>query len=349
MSALNTSQSRPPPAPRRPHSNTITERPSPAMPPSTPAPSRMLVSSPPHSPRHIQNHIYQMFLEGQTADVSVVIRGSWEALYRLHRVILIQSDYFRTLFTNGFLESSRDYRSATGSKLSSPPSRRVALTQLPSGVSFRLMIRAFSIRICIARLYGGGPDLFVDPGLIPSNQHPLTQSFPVVCPPTSAPDGSHPATPRFLLSLLATANFLHIPSVTSQALLLVLSTIGPWTITRYFGFAIGQGVGAPEGDEPQSAAGLNAIGRPAPAVAPKVSPSKPPKIEEVSPQEEDDDEDLVKVSSLGNHEAPPPKDRIVSGASQLTLDDSRSVYTEYADESAPTYFYGVVGDKIGEA
>lgn len=49
------------------------------------------MSSPPHSPRNIQNHLYQMFLEGQTADVAVVIRGSWEALYNLHRVILIQS------------------------------------------------------------------------------------------------------------------------------------------------------------------------------------------------------------------------------------------------------------------
>jgi hypothetical protein len=59
--------------------------------PSTPSPSKMLVSSPPHSPRHIQNHLYQMFLEGQTADVAVVVRGSWQALYNLHRVILIQS------------------------------------------------------------------------------------------------------------------------------------------------------------------------------------------------------------------------------------------------------------------
>ncbi|KAG9127367.1 hypothetical protein FRC07_014531 [Ceratobasidium sp. 392] len=336
MSALSSSaQSRPVPAPRRPHSNTITgERPAASAPRS-----KMLVTSPPHSPRHIQNHLYQMFLEGQTADVSVVIRGSWEALYKLHRVILIQSDYFRTLFTNGFLESSRSYRSAADST---------------SGDVIELHfddpnITRPAFEICIARLYGGGPDLFVEPGLIPSNQHPLTQSFPIACPPSSAPDGSHPATPRFLLSLLATATFLHIPSVTTQALLLVLSTIGPWTISRYFGFAIGQGVGEPEGDEPQSAAGLNAIGRPAPAVAPKVSPSKPPRIDEVSPQEEDEEDDLVKVSSLGTHEGHLPKDRIASGVSQLTLDDTRSVYTEYGEDNSPMYFYGVVGDKIGEA
>ncbi|KAG8744687.1 hypothetical protein FRC10_009601 [Ceratobasidium sp. 414] len=336
MGALNTAQSRAAATTRRPHSNTITERPVVASPPATPAPSRMLVSSPPHSPRHIQNHLYQMFLAGQTADVSVVVRGSWEALYRLHRVILIQSDYFRTLFTNGFLESSR---SATGNTSSDV----IELHFDDPNIT-----RA-AFEICIARLYGGGPDLFVDPALIPSNQHPLTQSFPIACPPSPAPEASHPATPRFLLSLLATANFLHIPSVTSQALLLVLSTIGPWTIARYFGFAIGQGVGAPEGNEPQSAVGLDAIGQPAPAVAPKVSASKPIKIEEVSPQEEDEEDDLVKVSSLGNHEAHLPKDRIASGVSQMTLDDAQSVCTEYGDDNTPMYFYGVVGDKIGEA
>ncbi|KAG9100471.1 hypothetical protein FS749_015227 [Ceratobasidium sp. UAMH 11750] len=334
MSALNTTQSRAA-VTRRPHSSTIAERPTVTNPPSTPAPSKMLVSSPPHSPRHIQNHLYQMFLEGQTADVSVVIRGSWEALYRLHRVILIQSDYFRTLFTNGFLESSRSAAGSTSSDVIELHFDDPNITR--AGKS-----------ICIARLYGGGPDLFVDPSLIPSNQHPLTQSFPIACPPSQPPEGSHPATPRFLLSLLATANFLHIPSVTSQALLLVLSTIGPWTITRYFGFAIGQGVGA-EGDEPQSAVGLDTIGQPAPAVAPKVLASKPIRIEEVSPQEEDEEDDLVKVSSLGNHEAHVPKGRIPSGVSQITFDDARSVCTESGNDNAPTYFYGVVGDKIGEA
>lgn len=210
--------------------------------------------------------------------------------------------------------------------------------------------RLFSIRICIARLYGGGPDLFVDPALVPSTQSPLTSSFPIAESPAPVPEGSHPATPRFLLSLLATANFLHIPSVSSQALLLVLSTIGPWTIARYLGFAIGQGVGQSEGEEPQSAVGLDTIGQAAPAVAPKGQPIQSIKIEEVpSHEEEEDDEDLVKVSSLGNNEPQFLKDRAVSGVSQRTQDDARSVYTEYGDDDAPTYFYGVVGDKIGEA
>lgn len=91
MSSINAAQGRSATPLRRPHANTVTERPMVIPLSPTPSPSRMLVSSPPHSPRNIQNHLYQMFLEGQTADVAVVIRGSWEALYNLHRVILIQS------------------------------------------------------------------------------------------------------------------------------------------------------------------------------------------------------------------------------------------------------------------
>lgn len=211
------------------------------------------------------------------------------------------------------------------------------------------MTRVFSIRICIARLYGGGPDLFVDPALIPSIQHPLTSSFPLASAASPVPPASHPATPRFLLSLLATANYLHIPSVTSQALLLVLSTIGPWTVTRYFGFAIGQGIGQPEGSEPEAAVGLDDIGQPAPAVAPKEQTSQPPKPDDVLPQEdEEDEEDLVKVSSLGSSTSNSRKHRAVSGASQHTF-ETQSIYTESPDDGEPTFFYGVVGDKIGEA
>jgi hypothetical protein len=148
--------------------------------------------------------------------------------------------------------------------------------------------------------------------------------------------------------LLATANYLHIPSVTSQALLLVLSTIGPWTITRYFGFAIGHGIGQSEGNEPKAAVGLDVIGKPAPPVAPTQPPTQATKTDEVSPQdEEDEDDDLVKVSSLGNS-ASTGKDRAVSGTSQHTY-DTQSVYTEHPDDGEQTYFYGVVGDKIGEA
>lgn len=39
----------------------------------------------------IQHHLYLSFLESRTCDVALRIRGSWHAVYRLHRVVLIQS------------------------------------------------------------------------------------------------------------------------------------------------------------------------------------------------------------------------------------------------------------------
>ncbi|CAE6421890.1 unnamed protein product [Rhizoctonia solani] len=327
LSSINPAMS-PATPPRRQHANTITERPTTS--------GRMLVSSPPHSPRHIQNHLYQMFLEGQTADVAVVVRGSWQALYNLHRVILIQSDYFRTLFTMGYRESVPKSRLAPGS---------TSVDVIELHFDDPNITRA-AFEICIARLYGGGPDLFVDQALLPSTKNP----FPIASPPAlgSAPPGSHPATPRFLLSLLATSNYLNIPSVSSQALSLVLSTISPWTITRYFGFAIGHGIGLPEGNEPEAAVGLDAIGQPAPVVVAKPSFHETTKIDEVSPEEEEDDDDLVKVGSLGNSAPNMLKDRTVSSTSQQTY-DTKSIHTEHGEDSEQTFFYGVVGDKVGEA
>lgn len=39
----------------------------------------------------LQQHIYNSLLESRTADVSLHIHGTWEAIYKLHRVVLIQS------------------------------------------------------------------------------------------------------------------------------------------------------------------------------------------------------------------------------------------------------------------
>jgi hypothetical protein len=83
------------------------------------------MNSPGPSPVDIQHHLYSSFLEASTADVALHVRGSWEAIYRLHRVVLIQSvsvklpvyrlaiqqvlivqGFFRSLFTAGFAESS---------------------------------------------------------------------------------------------------------------------------------------------------------------------------------------------------------------------------------------------------
>ena len=39
----------------------------------------------------IQLHLYDAFLNGRTSDVNLHVRGSWEGIYKLHRVVLIQA------------------------------------------------------------------------------------------------------------------------------------------------------------------------------------------------------------------------------------------------------------------
>lgn len=43
------------------------------------------------SPSQLQNHLYTAFLQQATPDVALRIRGSWRAIYNLHRVVLIQA------------------------------------------------------------------------------------------------------------------------------------------------------------------------------------------------------------------------------------------------------------------
>ena len=81
------------------------------------------------SPNDLQSHLYASFLQRKTADVALRISGSWHAIYKLHRVILIQAvcpheqsllngrlkyalqGFFQSLFTSGFSESkSSKYR-----------------------------------------------------------------------------------------------------------------------------------------------------------------------------------------------------------------------------------------------
>lgn len=87
------------------------------------------------TPKDIQSHLYSSFLLGHTADVSLHVTGGWEAIYHLHRVVLIQAvslisrtpdaaahiikGFFHSLFTAGFLESH--HTSNNGGCFDSPP------------------------------------------------------------------------------------------------------------------------------------------------------------------------------------------------------------------------------------
>ncbi|KXN87535.1 hypothetical protein AN958_08469 [Leucoagaricus sp. SymC.cos] len=200
------------------------------------------------SPADIQSHIYSALLQRNTPDVALRVRGTWSAVYKLHRLILIQSGFFQSLFTAGFIESSLNKRS---SKYGCDVVDIVFPDQNITRAAFE---------VCIARLYGGGPPLHVSSSITPTAAQPLTPSFPNVLPPESTPPDHQSATPHFLLSLLATSIYLSIPSIATQALSLILSTIGPTTVLPYLNFALGKPLDpfVPFG-EPGAAVGLEDV------------------------------------------------------------------------------------------
>jgi hypothetical protein len=110
---------------------------------------------------------------------------------------------------------------------------------------------------CIASLYGAEPRLVLPPWARPSAEHPLTpcwsgkaQPRSLDCEEWALPLDCHAATPRFLLSLLSTALYLGIMSVSARANALILSSLGPWTVSMYLRFALGEGIDALPGFEP---------------------------------------------------------------------------------------------------
>ncbi|KAG7087612.1 hypothetical protein E1B28_013561 [Marasmius oreades] len=180
----------------------------------------------------LAGHLYDSFLHGYTADVILRVAGTWCAIYRLHRVVLIQAGFFRTLFTSDFEEAKSE-------------KKEIDLVFDDTNIT-----RA-AFEFCIGRLYGGGPPLYIYPELTSSPTKPLTPVFPFSPPITStAPDKHQPASPRFLLSLLATSLYLEIPSIASHALSSVLATVGPYTVIDYMNFARGKPILANVPDTP---------------------------------------------------------------------------------------------------
>lgn len=300
-------------------------------------PASPALSSAP-SPASLQNHIYTAFLERRTADVALHIRGSWHAIYKLHRVVLIQAGFFQSLFTSGFAESTVKFTS-----------HRLGPDVVDIVLEDPNITRA-AFEICIAHLYGGGPELFVSPSLIPTTKQPLTPIFPVMVGSESlmlsgCPPGKHPASPRFLLSLLATAVFLSITPIATQAMSSILSTIGPYTVIRYLNFALGRGIGEPDPGEPEAAVGLEGVA--------EILEDEGDSILEV-------DESTTHTPRALNTTNPLEKlkdSTIELGLNRLSVEKEDPSEGDSTLSTAPSvshfepehFFYGVVSDKIGEA
>ncbi|KAJ3802559.1 hypothetical protein GGU11DRAFT_672467 [Lentinula aff. detonsa] len=196
----------------------------------------------------IQSHLYNSLLTGQTSDICIRITGAFDATYHLHRVVLIQAGFWRDLFTGGFIESSAK-RQTTGFKSGTRIDSHNSLSSFGAGILDVVLddrnISRAAFELSISRLYGGGPPLYIHSSLLPTSTHPLTFGFPYqpVFPLSSSllyPPGYQPATPEFLISLLATSIYLSIPSLASEALTGILKTIGPRTVVYYLRFALGR-------------------------------------------------------------------------------------------------------------
>ncbi|KAA1468411.1 hypothetical protein DENSPDRAFT_878089 [Dentipellis sp. KUC8613] len=216
--------------------------------------SYMLSSSP--SSADIQAHLYSSFLERKTADVALRVRGTWEAVYKLHRVVLIQAGFFRSLFTGGFVESA----DRTSSSRRHPHLIEIVFDDTN--------ITRAAFELCIARLYGGGPATHILPSTLPTSTQPLTSQFSMPALRDETPAGQQPVTPRFLLSLLATAIYLSIPSLASQALSSIVRSVGPYSVIPYLDFAIGKGIGPLREEDLEAAVGLEHVAEP---IEPSVS------------------------------------------------------------------------------
>ncbi|KAH6917136.1 hypothetical protein BKA70DRAFT_1177864 [Coprinopsis sp. MPI-PUGE-AT-0042] len=259
----------------------------------------------------IQSHLYNCLLQGQTADVHLRVSGRWRAIYRLHRVVLIQSDFFRALFTSDFRESQDSQKRRTSS--------------LDVDVVFDdTNITRAAFEVCLSRLYGGGPSLYLPPCLIPSTAEPLSPSYETGLSLGDVPEGHHPATPRFLLSLLATSIYLSIPTVASQAMSMIFKSIGPYTVIPYLNFALGKSIDVSSTlwADSKAGTGLEGVAQPF-----------------------DDDTD--------SGDSPLASPTFVDTKESSTGFEMVSGYSDTSDDGSElggsTHHYGQISDKIGEA
>ncbi|SPO39831.1 uncharacterized protein PSFLO_05312 [Pseudozyma flocculosa] len=208
----------------------------------------------------MQAHVYELGLrQGQCSDVKI---GAFGRVYSLHRLFLIQSGFFRAMLCGGYAEDVAASAAASSmGKTTANSHLRTASNLSRSGSTENAdilnlcfddpNISRSAFEYCVAHLYGGGPELVLPYWANPCSEHPLSPAYTIEFGKSQAvghlenetigPD-SHPATPRFLLSLLATSLYLNIPSITSQALTLVLCSLTPYTISHYLRFAIGRGI-----------------------------------------------------------------------------------------------------------
>ena len=148
-----------------------------------------------------------------------------------------------------------------------------------------------------------------------------------------------------------------MPNVASQALNLIMQSLGPYTVMRYLGFSIGKGIGEELPNEPAGAAGLENVGKPilltdlhsrllsaGAGRSVKHSPSNSTICSKKRSSGIDGISETV-LNSQGN---------IADEDDSISISDNVSYITvgtqeDHENSMAPHYFYGALGNLIGEA
>lgn len=221
----------------------------------------------------------------------------------------------------------------------------------------------------MSRLYSPYPHLQFPTALLPSTAHPLTPAFCASETPDyldilgRLPTGTYLATPRGLLSLLATTIYLGQVGLMKEVLTTILRTIGPATICRYLNFAIGDGIGEEEwdGQTEQSAQGLESVARRFRSVSKteveaggellgagldstRHRRSNRSSTDSTSSDVKVEDDDIITRDAGRKSSRPSPLSLGGSPNSATTEAEGEGL-----DQSHLPHFYGFASDKIGEA
>lgn len=322
-------------------------------------------------------HLYQSFLTGKCADVRLVVR-KWGVGYLAHRMVLVQSGFFHSLFLSGFSEAGHG---ASG-RLDRKGKRRAIGAEtgwVVEDIELQFddpNISRAAFEICLSRLYSSYPRLHFPVDLLPTPAYPLSIVFDQPQRPraslhslhVSMEKGVHLVTPRLLLSLLATTIYLGDNNLMKEVLSMILRTISPVTVARYLAFSTGAGVGDEEwsSQDEEAARGLESIGRTIPDLETANAMSGVPDFCDLDTSGRSEHSKAMDESEKGkvtDTSTPRKPIRQSSGHStdtvrgrmlSLAVDDSDPATLSRSGSSSINmadmpHFYGFASNKIGEA
>lgn len=298
-------------------------------------------------------HLFESgLLNSQLSDVNILCFGR---IYRLHRLVLAQVDFFSQLLDGDWREAA----SGAGRRNGDDCIR----------LQFDANVTRASWEYCLATIYGGGPELvplpwaqvdgeplllgrtfallqrrFLGPQAAdPASEQDEQNDWARFLPPNSplhtgllgvyaSRNSIQPATPTFLLSLLSCASYLGMTPLINSTVALVQDTLTPFTIRTYLDFAQGKNIrmSAEERDAPcRTLEGISLIAPLDASSSATITPRRGGSgffdSGETSPDSEG--QDCVKESSTG---------------------DAASIAPSMADSTA-SLSYGPPADRIGEA